>query len=90
LISPIAEKSQGADQREFGVLFSKPPKPNDNLKVSLDDRAWEKTLKKAPMVDWEGWVSILLEQLEDEAKRRRIQVANKEMVSSLFQGLAKY
>ena len=48
----------------------KPFEPEDDLKEAIEDLARDIATLEPNPVDWEGWVSYMIEQLEGEAQRR--------------------
>ena len=53
------------------------------FRILLEDIAIDIALIEPNLLNWKGWVSYLLEQLEAEAKRRRKYTAFSSMVKSL-------
>ena len=48
----------------------KPYAPEDDLQDAIDDIAQDIAILEPDPVDWGGWVSYMLGQLEGEAKKR--------------------
>ncbi len=56
-------------------INKRPVSPEDKLQKELDEMAQDIALIEPNPVDWGGWVSYLLEQLEAEAQSRLMHVA---------------
>ena len=67
----------------------KPVSPEDKLQKALDEVARDIALIEPEPKDWAWWVSYLLEQLEEEAKRRGRGKDFERMVRLLQQNLDK-
>ena len=52
------------------MLNNKPTSPEHDLQDALDEMARDIALIEPNPVDWGGWVTYMLEQLEGEAQRR--------------------
>jgi len=61
----------------------KPESPEDQLQKALEEMARDIALIEPDPKDWVWWISYLLEQLEEEAKRLGKQADFKEMMKSL-------
>ena len=51
-------------------MNKKPHAPENDLQEAIDDMAHDIAILEPNPIDWGGWVSYMLEQLEGEAKRR--------------------
>ena len=60
--------------------------PEDKLQKALDEVARDIALIEPDPKDWAWWVSYLLEQLENEAKRRGKQAKFEELLRELIIG----
>ena len=56
-------------KRVSEVVSKKPGTPEDKLQKALDDMVRDIALTEPNPVDWGGWVTYLLEQMEEEARR---------------------
>ena len=70
-------------KRVSDSVKKRPASPEDKLQKALDEVARDIALIEPDPKDWAWWVSYLLEQLGEEAKRRRMQVDFEEMLKSL-------
>ena len=71
------------------VLNNKPISPEDELADALDEMARDIALIEPNPLDWAGWVSYLLEQMEGEAQRRCKRADYEEMLRILADETAK-
>ena len=64
-------------------MKKKPESPEDKLQKALDEVARDIALIEPEPKDWAWWVGYLLEQLGEEAKRRRKQRGFNKMLNTL-------
>ena len=70
-------------KRVSDSVKKKPESPEDKLQKALDEVARDIALIEPEPKDWAWWVSYLMEQLEEEAKRRRKQRGFNKMLKTL-------
>ena len=70
-------------KRVSDSVNKRPASPEDNLQKALEEIARDIALIEPDPKDWAWWVSNLLEQLGEEAKRRRMHKDFEEMLKSL-------
>jgi hypothetical protein len=73
-------------KRVSDSVNKRPESPEDKLQKALDEVARDIALIEPDPKDWAWWVSYLLDQLGEEAKRRRKLKDFKEMLKSLIFG----
>ena len=66
-----------------GSIKKKPESPEDQLQIALYESARDIALLEPEPKDWAWWVGYLLEQLGEEAKRRRKQRGFNKMLNTL-------
>jgi hypothetical protein len=71
------------------LVNKKPYAPEDDLQEALDDLARDIALIEPNPVDWGGWVTYMLEQMEGEAQRLGRQTDFDDMLSQLRKYLHK-
>lgn len=74
-------------KRLSDALSKKPITPEDNIQAALDEIARDIAMIEPNPVDWGGWVSYLLEQLEGEAERRGKGAAFEQLLKKLSQDI---
>ena len=70
-------------KRVSDSVNKRPASPEDNLQKALEEIARDIALIEPDPKDWAWWVSYLLEQLEEEAKKRGKPEDFEEMLKSL-------